>query len=252
MTLLHALDVSNYQPRDLTDLIHRYDISHVIVRLWLPGERPDPGWAIDQLQSAVGNGCSVSGYWWGYESWVPEQNVEDALTLWQRANVGPLPCLWPDIEPYADEGCPDAMWTERACRATEERGVRSGCYIGDWVIESFWGGHVPATLRARPAWIANYNGRADLEGVSRYWEPSLVLGHQYSGDPVDLSVMDEDITMVEGQIVNAPASYEWLQSSLGYASYDVANDLDGEADRRGGPRPEQIHAIASVLRTLAP
>lgn len=253
--LIKTLDVSNYQPRDLTGLIHQYDISHVIVRLWLPGERPDPGWALDQIWSAQGNGCTVSGYYWGYRNWEPEWSVEQALVLWQRADAGEIPCLWSDIESYADEGCPDAVWTERACQAAEGSGVRGGGYLADWVIDAYWGGHVPATLRARPAWMARYDGRQTLEGVSHYWAQEMVLGHQWTGDPVDLSVMDKEVTLPPGEgapPLSPPASYEWLTSTLGYCSYDVPNALDAEANRPKGPRAAQIHAIAEQLRTCAP
>jgi hypothetical protein len=252
--LVRALDVSNYQPRDLTALIQQYQIQHVIVRLWLPEEKPDPGYSLDQLASAIGNGCTVGGYYWGYATLTPQKSVNDALTLWQRANVGQIPLLWPDIETYADEGCPDEAWTNLACQETEQAGARAGAYSSDSMIDEWWGGVVGPEMAARPYWCANYNGRPDLLVPSKYWPQAMLLGHQYAGSPVDLDVFDPSVTVVPAP---APApstapTYEDLASALGYASHDIPDGLEAEANRKTGPRKGQVLAIAGKLRTLSP
>lgn len=192
--VVHGMDVSNFQDRDLTELIRQYDVHHVVVRLWLPEELPDPGYSLDQIWSAQGNGCTVGGYWWGYRNLSPEQSVEDAYALWQRAGVGEIPVLWPDIEPYEDEGCPNEQWTNRACRHIEELHLGSGAYLADWVVDQYWMRHVGDEMKARTVWLANHNGRPELACPSKYWDPSRVLGHQYQADPVDLNVFDVSVT----------------------------------------------------------
>lgn len=256
--LVRGMDVSNFQDRDLTDLIQRYQLQHVVVRLWLPEERPDPGYSLDQIASALGNGCTVSGYYWGYEGLQPEKSVNDALTLWQRANVGQIPILWPDIETYEDEGCPNEEWTNRASRETEQAGVRAGIYSSDEMVRQWWGGQVGPEMQARAYWCANYNSRADLDVSSRYWPRELILGHQYTGKPYDLDVFDASVTVVDGGIpsevspITAPPTYEDLANALGFASHDLADGLEGEANRKGGPRKGQVLAIAGKLREQSP
>src|SRR4030095_4187743 len=168
---VHGMDVSNYQPRDLSGLIAEHGIGHVVVRLWLPEEQPDAGYALDQIWSALGSGCTVGGYWWAYRGLSPEQSVEDAYALWQRAGAGEIPILWPDVEPYENEGCPNEDWTNRACRHIEQLGLGSGAYIADWVVDQFWMRHVGEEMKARIAWLANHNGQATLSCPSKYWAP---------------------------------------------------------------------------------
>ncbi len=246
---IKAMDVSNYQPRDLSDLIHRYQVQHVVVRLWLPEEKPDPGYALDQIWSAQTNGCTVGGYYWGYALLAPEKSVEDALTLWQRANVGTIPILWPDIETYAGEGCPDEDWTNRACRAAEGSGIRTGPYLADWVIEQWWQRTVGDEMRARTAWFANYNGQPDLNVPTNYWEPANILGHQYVGSPIDLDVFDVSVTTVDAPAPAQP-SYEELQSSIGYLTGDLMNGFESEANRKP-IRKSQLLSLVELGRAQA-
>lgn len=190
-TLVMGMDVSNFQASDLTALIHEHVIEHVVVRLWLPEELPDPQIALDQLHSAVDNGCTVSGYYWGYRGLDPARSVENALALWTLAGVGVIPVLWSDIEVYAGEGCPDQNWTLAACQHAVALGVRAGVYSSDYMIDTYWSSWLPELDQFR-WWPANYNYGAHLNVPSKYW--SHVDGHQYTSKPIDLDVFSSEVT----------------------------------------------------------
>jgi hypothetical protein len=187
-----GMDVSNYQDNDLTTLIKQHGIQHVVVRLWLPEERPDPQISLDQLHSAIDNGCTVSGYYWGYRGLNPEGSAENALALWTRANVGPISTLWPDIEVYESEGCPDQDWTLRACQQADAMDVRGGVYSSDYMIDRYWSRWLPE-LDVYRWWPANYNYGPTLNVPSKYW--SHVDGHQYTSTPIDLDVFMQGVTV---------------------------------------------------------
>lgn len=187
-----GVDVSNYQPRDLSALIQQYGFQHVVVRLWLPEEIPDAQYSLDQLHSAIDNGCTVGGYYWGYKNLEPERSAENALELWTRANVGNLPVLWPDIEVYANEGCPNQDWTLAACRHAVQMGQLGGVYSSDYMIDTYWGSY-PQELQTYYYWCANYNGQPTLDVPSKYW--SKVHGHQYWSKPVDFNVFATEVTV---------------------------------------------------------
>jgi hypothetical protein len=249
---VHGLDVSNYQPRDLSGLIQQYNIQHVVVRLWLPGEKPDPGYALDQIWSALANGCTVSGYFWAYRAWEPEWSVDEALELWARAGVGQIPNLACDVESYGYEGCPDEAWARRARAQTHANEALACTYIADWVVDSYWGSYVSPDFADTESWLANYNGQVVPTCPSNYW--TTQVGHQFSGNPVDLNSFDPWMTAPSGEV--APPSppqpsYEDLQSSIGYMTHDLANGYDAEAQHLPFPRASQIQAITELLRGQA-
>ena len=253
MSGIHGLDVSNYQPRDLSGLISQYNIQHVVVRLWLPGELPDPGYSLDQIWSALGNGCTCSGYFWAYKAWDPAWSVDEALELWMRAGVGMIPNLATDIESYGYEGCPDEGWAQAAREATLRSEVLACTYIADWVVDSYWNSYVSPDFAATESWLANYNSRVEPTCPSKYWVNQK--GHQYCGSPVDLNSFDPWMQSGAGGAVGPPApaqpSYEELQSIIGYCTHDLADGYDSEANHKPFPRPGQIRAITELLRGQA-
>lgn len=178
--LVRAIDVSNYQPTDLSELIAQTGAEHVVVRLSLPGERIRPEIALAQIASAKANGCTVGGYVWAYADVDPAQTVRDALALAETAGVK-LPVLWIDCE--EDPG-PDALWLRVAVAECRRLGVQPGIYTGSWWWDRRFGGDVE--FAGLPFWLAIYDGVANL--------PDGLAGKQYAADGVDRDVFRNEYT----------------------------------------------------------
>ena len=91
--LVHAIDVSSHQPRDLSAIIGQHRPAHVVVRMYLPEESPPQEHSVAQVESARANGCSVGAYVWAYRSSDPRETVRDGLALARRCGLEP-PVLW--------------------------------------------------------------------------------------------------------------------------------------------------------------
>lgn len=252
--LVKGMDVSSHQPRDLSALIREHQPEHIIVKLYQTIENIPAQYSIDQIHSAQANGCSVSGYVWLYHGVDPEQQVADALAVADLAGVH-LPVLWIDLETYEGEGPTreEALAAVQACEAHE---VQPGIYTGNWYVHDYWGGDV-GELGSQIVWLADYNGVPDLNTPSPYWSTPYIVGHQYSDKPVDMDVFHPSaaggaIASPPDESVPTPPDTDWLISTLGYASHDVPEGLEAEANRKGGPRKSQVLAIAEKLRTLSP
>lgn len=259
--LVRGMDVSNFQARDLSDLIQRYQIEHVVVRLWLPEEIPDEQYSLDQVASARANGCTVGAYFWLYGTLDPTKQAQDAVALMRRCGIEGVP-LWLDLETYAERdgtvSFPSREQAIAACQAIADLDVEPGVYTGDWFVSEHWGKQADGLL-FYPVWLADYaNPRQDLEIVSHYWAHEMVMGHQYTGSPVDLDIFDRSVTQVveappeaESPATGAP-TYEDLASALGVVTHNYADGLEAEANREEGPRPEQILGIVEKMRELSP
>ena len=141
-TIVSGIDVSSYQSADLSGVIAAYAPEHVVVRLYLPAEKPGlQSHSFAQIQSARDHRCSVGGYIWGYRSESPEDSVAAAVDLCRQANLV-LPLLWIDCEvygnPVTDPG-PDADWLRRAKMAADSMEMKLGIYTAIWWID----GHFP-------------------------------------------------------------------------------------------------------------
>ena len=191
--LLRGIDVSNYQPPDLAGLIRQYHAEHVVVRLSTESQRHrEIAWA--QLLSALGNGCSVSGYVWCYWDLDPRQHVQDALGVLSEAGLGPneVRMVWLDVEDtesLALSRCSVDEWLRQAVSVVEAAGYRVGIYTGQW----FWQPRVRGDFSRLPLWAAQYDGIPTLESVRLFggWTREMVWGKQYSGDEIDLDVFSE-------------------------------------------------------------
>lgn len=194
------MDVSSWQPRDLTALIAAHQIEHVVVRLYIPGERPPPEHSVAQIESARANGCTVGGYVWCYRSFDPVDTVRQGLLLAEIAGVK-LPILWLDCETYNPTGNnvedpgPDAAWLKAAIAECRHLGVRAGVYTARWWVRLALGDDF-SEFSDVPTWLAEYNHVATLESVKPLPGSSraMVWGHQFSADSVDLSVFRAEAT----------------------------------------------------------
>ncbi len=188
--------MSSHQPADLTGIIGSLDPRPecVIVRLYLPGERPPQSHSLAQIASARANGCTVGAYIWTYPDFDPRQSVRDALALAARADLS-LSVLWLDLETYEGEPGPGVEWLRAAADECQRNGVQAGIYTGLWYIREFLPGYVQA-LGNLPLWLAEYEGGPTLDGVTlpaglardRLW------GKQWCGTGIDRDIFLEVAT----------------------------------------------------------
>ncbi len=187
--------MASYQPADLTDIIASLTPrpEHVVVRLYLPGERPSQQHSLDQIASARANGCTVGGYVWAYPDFDPRQTVQDGLALAERAGLR-LPVLWIDVETYEGKPGPGVDWLRAAAEACQARGVQAGIYTAKWYVDAFLPEAVE--LANLPLWVAQYDGRptlSDFEGLDGW---AHAAGKQYRGEGIDLDVFREEYTIL--------------------------------------------------------
>jgi len=187
--LVRGIDVSNYQPADLTELIHRYQAEHIVVRLSTESQRHREI-AITQLHSAVANGCTVSGYIWCYWDLDAAAHISAALDVADEAGV-PLVMVWLDAEDTESANHQRIVtWLHEATVLVEQRGQRCGIYTARW----FWDSYVRSEEFAHlPLWAAQYDNEPTLESVQLFggWSREMLRGKQYSADEIDLNVFSE-------------------------------------------------------------
>ena len=191
--LIRGIDVSNYQPPDLAGLIQRYQAEHVVVRLSTESDRHREV-ARAQSRSALGNGCTVSGYVWCYWDLEPRGHVADALEVLREAGLGPgdLEMVWLDVEDLQSlplARCSVEEWLQEAVSVIEAAGYKAGIYTGQW----FWQPRVRGSFAHLPLWAAQYDGQPTLDSVRLFggWTIEMVWGKQYSEDEIDLNVFSE-------------------------------------------------------------
>ena len=191
--LVHAIDVSSYQSRDLTAILDGLEPrpTHVVVRLYQAAELPSQEHSLAQIESARANGCTVGAYVWLYAGLDPRSQVRDVLALAARAQLR-IPVLWLDVEPEADGSLPDVLEIRTAIGACWLAGVRAGIYSGSWAWPKL-GSPTEFAEEGVPLWTADYNGQPTL-GVPLYGGWTEVQGHQYQGSPIDRSVFRGKVT----------------------------------------------------------
>jgi len=189
--VVRGMDVSSHQVRDLTAYIQQFRPSHVVVKAYQEIESVPQSCTIQQMHSALANGCSVGAYVWLYHGISPAQQVQQALEVAERAGVT-LPLLWIDLETYQGTA-PTIDEAEAACAACDQRGIRSGIYTGNWFVDAYWHGQI-GRLVEYPVWLAAYDGLEQLDTPSPYWPREMVKGHQYSSSPIDLNAFAREVT----------------------------------------------------------
>lgn len=251
--LVLGMDVSSFQPRDLTDLIQAHSVSHVVVKLYQTIENIPQSYSINQIHSAQANNCTVGGYVWLYHGVNPRQQVQDAVELAEKSGID-LPLLWIDCETYEGEA-PTLEEVLEAVQMCHDLSISVGIYTGNWFVRDYWGGDIGA-LVDYPVWLADYNNQADLLTPSPYWPREKVLGHQYSSNPVDIDVFDGSVTspeespQTEAEVIPAPdlPSYEDLLTIVGYITGPVADAIEAELKHKPRVRPEVIAGLLAKIR----
>ena len=178
-----AIDVSNYQPRDLSNLIQSYAPDTVIIRIQLPGEHIPAGYTLAQADSAHSWGVRVEAYVWGYGSVSPVWTMTEAVEMYVKMGAqGPL---WLDCEADITED-----WIRDAVSTGEALGVTVGIYTGYW----WWKGHVTSTEFGRlPLWIAAYS--TDSPKLPDGWDS--YYWWQWTSDPIDQNVGGDEVDVIK-------------------------------------------------------
>lgn len=191
MSTVRALDVSSYQPTNLTGLIQQYQPQHVIVHLYTQIETPPWSHSAAQVQSALDNGCTVGGYCFLYPGTNMVHTINSAVN--RCALIGlVLPILWLDVEEFQGQNltAPELSFAVNQCEAL---GVPVGLYTSNYMWSKLGN---PSGFEDLPVWAAQYNGIEDLASVSPIPNLPMIVGHQYQGLPIDLSVMLEEYTKI--------------------------------------------------------
>lgn len=181
-----GIDVSNFQPGDVSDLVAQYGARHVVVRASTESTQHRKA-AIEQLVSAERAGCTVAAYIWAYWQLDPVAHVKDALATISGA---PVATVWIDCE----DGAPGPQlddWLSRAVAQIEHMGYRAGIYTGTPWWKAQGDSHGFTRL---PLWIANYNGRPTLDGIPLPGGWTTASGHQWTSDPIDQNVFLPAVT----------------------------------------------------------
>lgn len=203
---IQALDVSSNQPSDLSAIINQEKPDHIVVRMYIPGERPPAQYSLDQVASARAAGCTVGAYLWAYRSFDPRKSVRDALAVAKQCGMDPPPILWIDCELYkvgnsVEDPGPDADWLRQAIDECRQQGVQPGIYTGGW----WWKGYMGDTQEFGdvPLWAAEYQGAAVPSAVTLFGGWKQAHGKQWSGTGLDRDVFLMEATTL-GPLTNAP------------------------------------------------
>jgi GH25 family lysozyme M1 (1,4-beta-N-acetylmuramidase) len=139
-----------------------------------------------QVDSALANVCTVSGYIWCYWDLIPESHIADALSV---LNGRKPKMIWLDVEDPPSGNVVD--WLRRAIKAVQSACYQAGIYTGPW----WWNAHLPniTEFAHLPLWVADYNGKASLGDVELFGGWTKAAGHQYAGHTIDLDVFDSGV-----------------------------------------------------------
>lgn len=190
-TLVKAIDVSSHQPANLTNLIQIHQPEHVIVKLYQDIEQPPQQHSIDQLRSALDNGCTLGGYVWLYHNIDVRQQIDSAISVLPLGIA--IPILWIDVERYTDGSIPTWHEVVDAVRYATEQYGQAGIYTGKWVWDILGN---PIGLGHIPLWYSHYDIQPTLKLPSPFGGWTEAVGHQYTSDPVDLNIFDRKYTEV--------------------------------------------------------
>jgi len=228
---VHSIDVADYQPRDLSQIIAAYQAKHVVVHLYIPGEGKGPQYSQAQLQSTLDNGCTPGGYVFCYR---PTDSAErllfNALEICAGMNIQ-LPCMWVDAEPSVYGPGPDEGWLDRWFGLCDSLQTPSGIYCNiDWLSTH---PYMPKYAN-RPLWLAYWDGIADVtQGpVPHGW--AELAGKQWEVAHGSLGEIDRDVFREEWTVYSAPEQP------------DPCADLKAENDRLRAGIDEAIAMLTQL------
>lgn len=245
--LIYGLDVSSYQPRDLSQLIAQLQPQHIVSKLYQPEESIAQAHSIAQIYSCQHNGVIPGGYWWGYRDLDPKRSVGNVVKLCESFNFAP-PVLWCDIEPYrTNDNVPGIGWIVSAREETERLGYTFGIYSGYWVWQLLG---FPTELDDAYAWLAEYNGKQTME-LTHVHGLSRVVGHQWTSKPVDQNVWLPEAVGLSGE-VSEPAvptlNPNLISDDLHYWVHEIDKELNWIHDVGIYESPEGIKEAIQLAK----
>lgn len=186
LALVPGLDVSNYQPADVTALVSQYNAKHVVVRASTESDQHRQI-TRQQCATALQAGCTIGAYIWAYWELDPVSHVKNAMATVQGFD---LATVWIDCE----DGAPGAAlddWLSRAVAQIEQMGYRAGIYTGTpwWRAQ----GDSRGFMRL-PLWIANYGSAPAIDSVPIPDGWTQAAAHQWTSTPVDQNVFRPSVT----------------------------------------------------------
>lgn len=183
--MLTAIDVSGYQPRDISPLIHQYNPDVVRVKLYLPDEHITPYHTVVQSEYVLRERRGLEGYVVCYAALNPTYTIDTAVNLMQYVGAT---FLWLDIEPYLGV-CPDREWVREAVKRCEELIPRQyGIYTGKWVWSYYL---LNTTLFSHlPLWNAQYGPPEDPFLPYGGWRKEQ--SRQWADIPIDQNIIFEE------------------------------------------------------------
>ncbi len=195
-----AIDVSSHQGKDLSGLIAAYRPEHIICKAYQDVELGGAGadYTIKQAASARAHGLTTGFYIWIYGNMDGARQAANALDTIRAASPTKPAVVFADLETYTDNSSPGPTVIRAAIAELERQGYTPAIYTGNWWIKGYYpGGEAAfsAEYGRLGIWLSQYDGVADLESTvmpAGYPRESLV-GKQYSGSPIDRSVMRSDV-----------------------------------------------------------
>lgn len=186
--LIEGIDVSSYQPRDLSGLIALSGARHVVVKLYQSFEIPPQEHSIDQIESARLEGATAGGYFWLYRVAPADARaqVRGALAVADEAGLA-LPVLWVDVEDYTDGTIPTARQVSDALDECAKHSVLGGVYWN----EGIWRRLGSPDFGGVPLWAADWDEIPLLDTPA--FGDMILVGKQYTSTAPDGSPLDRNV-----------------------------------------------------------
>lgn len=249
MLTVPTLDVSSHNGYSIAGLIQQYPVEQVLIHAYHGFESPPLGaFTRNHIKETLAAGKHPGPYYWGFRAYSPLRTLLEGWQHFIDAGVQ-VAVHWLDCEIYDsgdfwDPG-PDAEWLRAWFAQCDQRGILSGFYTAPWWVEQYFPGKWAAfeEFKDRPVWAAGYN--QSTESVVALWASHgfRVVGHQYQGSPLDLSVFDpayvggaqEDpqvIAELQAQVAQLTAERAKLINTMGYLHGDVVKAFRDAASAR--------------------
>jgi hypothetical protein len=276
--LAWGLDISNYQPRDPTQLIRDHGAQFVIPHLPLPWETIDPAYVADQIRAIIAAGCSCGGYGWCFGFDRPAATIAALIEFCARVGLI-LPILWLDCEIYTDRngnvidpGPNRAAWIREAFATCDALQTPVGIYTGAWWVRDYFQGGFDAwrEFADRPHWVVQLlaPGETTPSLDSVRWGGGYlpnIVARQWSFDPVDKDIMLPHYAYLQPPEPEEPEEpepeptpdLEILKTKVATLETDVRAIRDGDIralneradlhDARNLQQAQRFHDIGRIL-----
>lgn len=150
-------------------------------------------YTVQHAKQAQAAGCEVAFYFWVYAGIDGGRQVDDAMKTVKQTGIDPKSLLI-DMESYTDGSDPGRDEIAAAFREAGFRVRTPWAYTAGW----WWQHHTMQgthDFSQYPLWAAQYDGVADLSVFTPFGGWTACQGKQYTGNPVDLSIISSDLVL---------------------------------------------------------